>query len=134
MSCINFFCQVVGVTLELYYSKISEMPEDSKIAFYEFCVVWVGVDGEVYKETDQGVTSKAGTSKPDKVEEDKKKMKGLDTASPESSEEKGEKKEATTTGRTPLPWELLQPVLRILGHCLLGSNKNKELYEAACVA
>ncbi|KAK1354700.1 Hyccin [Heracleum sosnowskyi] len=118
--------RIVGVALELYYSKISEMPVDSKIAFCEFCVIWAGVDGEVYKETDQGIENKAETSKPEKVEEVKEKM--------EESEGKGEKREATTSGRIPLPWELLQPVLRILGHCLMGSNKNKELYEAACVA
>lgn len=106
------------------------MPVDSKIAFCEFCVIWAGVDGEVYKENDQGTENKAGTSAPNKVEEVKEKMKGVDTASSGSSEEKG----ATITGRIPLPWELLQPVLRILGHCLMGSDKNKELYEAACVA
>nr|XP_023889586.1 hyccin [Quercus suber]POE64563.1 hyccin [Quercus suber] len=37
-------------------------------------------------------------------------------------------------GRIPLPWELLQPVLRILGHCLMGNTKNKELFDAAWAA
>lgn len=109
---------------------------DSKIAFCEFCVVWAGEDGEVYRETD------GGTDETNKVEEIKEKMKGLDAdsevrndeSSSGSSKGKGETKEGISTGRIPLPWELLQPVLRILGHCLLGPNKNKELYEAACVA
>ncbi|WOG94425.1 hypothetical protein DCAR_0313721 [Daucus carota subsp. sativus] len=128
--------RIVGVALELYYSKIGEMPVDSKIAFCEFCVVWAGEDGEVYRETDEG------TDETNKVEEIKEKMKGLDAdsevrndeSSSGSSKGKGETKEGISTGRIPLPWELLQPVLRILGHCLLGPNKNKELYEAACVA
>ncbi|PON47333.1 Hyccin [Parasponia andersonii] len=33
---------IMGVALELYYNKISEMPASSKIEFYEFCVVWAG--------------------------------------------------------------------------------------------
>jgi hypothetical protein len=35
-----------------------------------------------------------------------------------------------------MPWELLQPVMRILGHCLLGPTNNKDtmLFEAASEA
>ncbi|MCD7451302.1 hypothetical protein HAX54_010921 [Datura stramonium] len=33
--------------------------------------------------------------------------------------------------RIHLPWELLQPMLRILGHCLMGDKKDEKLYEAA---
>jgi len=36
-------------------------------------------------------------------------------------------------GRIPMPWELMQPCLRVLGHCLLGCNekgkKKEELHE-----
>ncbi|CBI24369.3 unnamed protein product, partial [Vitis vinifera] len=45
-----------------------------------------------------------------------------------------EKEREVNEGRIPLPWELLQPVLRILGHCLMGPTKNKELSEAASAA
>lgn len=94
----------MGVALELYYSKIFLMPVESKIDFCEFCDVWAGQDGDMFKEesVDDG----------ENVEE-KKKGK--------------EKKE----GRIPLPWELLQPILRILGHCLLGPNNDKALFAAA---
>ncbi|GMP91910.1 hypothetical protein CsSME_00042377 [Camellia sinensis var. sinensis] len=85
--------RIVGVALELYFSKISQMPVGSKIDFCEFCVVWAGQNGDMYKD-------------------------GPD----EPSEEEG---------RIPLPWELLQPILRILGHCLMGPNKDNELHEAA---
>ncbi|KAL9391057.1 hypothetical protein Peur_014977 [Populus x canadensis] len=44
------------------------------------------------------------------------------------------KESVTKEGRVPLPWEILQPVLRILGHCLLGPKKDKELIGAACAA
>lgn len=40
--------RIVGVALELYYSRISEIPVASKIDFCDFCKVWSGVDGEMY--------------------------------------------------------------------------------------
>ncbi|KAA8536474.1 hypothetical protein F0562_028952 [Nyssa sinensis] len=36
--------------------------------------------------------------------------------------------------RIPLPWELLQPVLRILGHCLLAPLNSEDVKDAASVA
>lgn len=40
--------RIVGVALELYYSKISQMPIRSKMDFCDFCVVWAGLDGSMY--------------------------------------------------------------------------------------
>lgn len=40
--------RIVGVALELYYSKISQMPIRSKMDFCEFCVIWAGLDGSMY--------------------------------------------------------------------------------------
>ncbi|KAJ0261293.1 Hyccin [Hirschfeldia incana] len=35
-------------------------------------------------------------------------------------------------GRIPLPWELVQPMMRILGHCLMGTKvEDREVTEAA---
>ncbi|KAF2322300.1 hypothetical protein GH714_010731 [Hevea brasiliensis] len=42
--------RIVGVALELYFSKISLMPVGSKIDFCEFCEVWAGQEGDMYKE------------------------------------------------------------------------------------
>ncbi|XP_057509174.1 uncharacterized protein LOC130791869 [Actinidia eriantha] len=89
--------RIIGVALELYFSKISQMPVSSKVEFCEFCVVWAGQDGDVYRDDDDG----------------------------EIKREKKEERESGG-GRIPLPWELLQPVLRILGHCLMGPCINKE--------
>ena len=36
--------------------------------------------------------------------------------------------------RVPLPWEMLQPVLRVLGHCLLAPGVEPEIREEAGVA
>jgi len=34
--------------------------------------------------------------------------------------------------RIPLPWGLLTPVLRILGHCIVGTRVNGGVFDAAC--
>ncbi|CAH1415558.1 unnamed protein product [Lactuca virosa] len=102
--------RIIGVGLELYNSKIVEMPVQSKLDFCEFCIIWAGQDGEFYKNF------------PNDYREEKGK----------EDETKNEKQE----GRVLLPWEMLQPMLRILSHCLMGTykNKNNELHEAACRA
>ncbi|KAL4344197.1 hypothetical protein HN51_062346 [Arachis hypogaea] len=40
---------------------------------------------------------------------------------------------AAVEGRIPMPWELMQPMVRILAHCLMGpgSNKNKTVFVVA---
>ncbi|KAL5715815.1 hypothetical protein ACHQM5_017586 [Ranunculus cassubicifolius] len=94
--------RIVGVSLELYYSKIALMPVSSKIDFCKFCVVWAGQDGDMFDDSEE--------------------------------EEKNGGEQGGKKGRIPLPWELLQPVLRILSHCLLGLNKSKELKDVANAA
>ncbi|CAA6666177.1 unnamed protein product [Spirodela intermedia] len=37
-------------------------------------------------------------------------------------------------GRIPLPWELIQPSLRILGHCLMGTSDAGEVQDKAAAA
>ncbi|GJX48785.1 hyccin [Tanacetum coccineum] len=102
--------RIIGVALELYHSKIADMPVQSKLDFCEFCIIWAGQDDD---------------DNDDEKEDDQKEKVG---------ETKNEKKE----GRILLPWEMLQPILRILSHCLMGisknNKKNKELHEAACHA
>ncbi|CAI0452279.1 unnamed protein product [Linum tenue] len=92
--------RIVGVALELYYSRISQMPKDSKMEFCEFCEKWAGI------------------SRP--------KSGGSDGKAREEGEGGG--------GRIPLPWEVMQPALRILGHCIMGPSKDVQLYDAACGA
>ncbi|CAM8908084.1 unnamed protein product [Rhodiola kirilowii] len=88
--------RIVGVALELYFSRISNMPNSSNLEFCKFCTIWSGkIDPEntnmVHEENEGG----------------------------------------SEFGRIHLAWELIQPMLRILGHCLLGPNKDKELFEAS---
>ncbi|XP_058106839.1 uncharacterized protein LOC131250567 [Magnolia sinica] len=124
--------RIVGVALELYYTKISLMPVQSKIEFCEFCEVWAGQDGDMFK----GCESSTTLSGPDCIEDD---INGGDEISNEDDgttsnvmRSKSVKEECGENGgRIPLPWELLQPCLRILGHCLLGPTRSKELKKAA---
>lgn len=78
--------------------------------------MWAGQDGEMYKQFEEG-------GEKDEDEEEEGKRKELEAVSSEVVVEK----KAKVEGRVPLCWELLQPVMRILGHCLLGPNNNREV-------
>ncbi|KAI4347671.1 hypothetical protein L6164_008462 [Bauhinia variegata] len=69
----------------------------------------------MYKDADDGNTVDDNRIKDDNKIEDN------DDGKLVTVEEKVKKKE----GRIPLPWDLLQPILRILGHCLMGVNNDK---------
>ncbi|XP_065867717.1 uncharacterized protein [Euphorbia lathyris] len=157
--------RIVGVALELYFSKIANIPLDSKIDFCEFCELWAGQDGDVYKENDVVVIEEkeeeVKEEKNDVVEETDKEEGNEEkndvveeTDKEEGNEEKNDVVEKTEKeevkeekndvvakekvekkeGRIDLPWELMQPVLRILSHCLMGPQKDEKLFEAACGA
>ncbi|XP_042386994.1 uncharacterized protein LOC121978763 [Zingiber officinale] len=96
--------RIVGVALELYYNKISSMPPSSKLAFCEFCLAWV--------------------------------WQGQKTC--EAKEESGDGKEPepapARSYNVPFPWELFQPAIRIVGHCLLAPSSSEELKAVAYTA
>ncbi|CAN8252492.1 unnamed protein product [Cochlearia groenlandica] len=105
--------RIVGVALELYYSKISKMPRESKLNFCESCVNWAGQNGE----TEQSRAVIPTLSEDLWKDEENVAIGG---------------RSERDSGRIPLPWELVQPILRILGHCLLGrKEEDKEVSEAA---
>ncbi|PON98582.1 Hyccin [Trema orientale] len=102
---------IVGVALELYYNKISEMPASSKIEFCEFCGVWAG---DHHDQDDDEPDGPSGL--------------GVGNGGESGPSQLGERRSI------PLPWELLQPILRILGHCVVSCARNKEVYDAAKAA
>lgn len=111
---------ILGVVLDCYFKKISKMPVQSKVDFCEYVVCWAGQDCECRYELDDEESSMYAVS---------------------NFEEGGsEKCEAICNGsvrdgcRVPLPWEMMQPILRILGHCLLAPRIVKEVREAAAAA
>nr|GEY11023.1 hypothetical protein [Tanacetum cinerariifolium] len=76
--------RIIGVALELYHSKIADMPVQSKLDFCEFCIIWAGQDDD--------------DDNNDEKEDDQK------------GETKNEKKE----GRILLPWEMSSSCLGTL--------------------
>ncbi|XP_052204184.1 uncharacterized protein LOC127809437 [Diospyros lotus] len=125
---------IVGVALDCYYKQISQMPFWSKLDFCRFLADWAGQDCPCKSEFDNtteeeniernGFSDGIRVSEMDEVAEEM----GILAIRENSTElvPKG--------SRIPLPWELLQPVLRILGHCLLGPLNAAEVKDAAFVA
>nr|GMC77304.1 hyccin [Ipomoea batatas] len=114
--------RIVGVALELFYSKISQIPLQSKLDFCYFCKIWAGEKGIDPSEAIQ-------TGKNIKlIKENGENEENAALAG--SSNSKEEKKK----GRIILSREILQPTLRILGHCMMANHGNKDLQEAARAA
>ncbi|KAF8674364.1 hypothetical protein HU200_048194 [Digitaria exilis] len=99
--------RIVGAVLELYNGKLSHMPVSCKTDFCEFCVAWAGT--------------------PSKLDKDKPQQ--LQQPAPDAATGGAEK-----WRRVPLPWELFQPVVRIVAHCLLGPTRSDELKAQAARA
>ncbi|CAA2957655.1 beta-catenin-Tcf Lef signaling pathway component DRCTNNB1A [Olea europaea subsp. europaea] len=133
---------IVGVALDCYYKQISQMPSWSKLDFCKFTAVWAGQDcpctSDFDKKPEIFVENNHGFKNEDGFEEDQRvkfseienvtgRVKNLDIENDNS-------KDASLDARIPLPWELLQPILRILGHCLLGPLNVEEVKDAASVA
>ncbi|KAJ3684619.1 hypothetical protein LUZ61_013783 [Rhynchospora tenuis] len=112
---------IVSVALDLYYNNISLMPICSKIEFCECCIIWAGQD------------EFAGVEQLDEEEDNAKEEEEENAQEKEEEVEKKKehKQKHEKCNRVPLPWELFQSVLRILGHCLLGPMNSKELKEKA---
>ncbi|KAG7030887.1 hypothetical protein SDJN02_04924, partial [Cucurbita argyrosperma subsp. argyrosperma] len=98
---------IIGVALDCYYKQISQMPSWSKLELCRSAASWAGQDCCCKREFDKEDVETCGNNSDD-------------------SEPKG--------FRIPLPWELLQPLLRILGHCLLAPLNSQDVKDAASVA
>ncbi|XP_002526903.3 uncharacterized protein LOC8270482 [Ricinus communis] len=138
---------IVGIVLDCYFKQISQMPSWSKVELCKFATSWAGqdcvckdkLDGvkeiEVRNGTGNGYFLEGksfsngyennGYEIDDVVEEMEEKLR-FERNGNEDLESKGV--------RIPLPWEILQPLLRILGHCLLGPLNSQDVKDAASVA
>ncbi|XP_040378559.1 uncharacterized protein LOC102719287 [Oryza brachyantha] len=103
--------RIVGAVLELYLAKLALMPLSSKMDFCEFCVAWAGNHSKL-----DDKPRVASASEPEAA--------GAGAAN--TAEEKWR--------RVPLPWELFQPAMRIMAHCLLGPTNSDELKAQAARA
>ncbi|KAL6637010.1 hypothetical protein ACP70R_024582 [Stipagrostis hirtigluma subsp. patula] len=98
--------RIVGAVLELYHAKLARMPVSSKMDFCEFSAAWAGTQSKL-----------DDSDKPPRIT---------------SSDAAGGGEERWR--RVPLPWELFQPALRIVAHCLLGPAHSDELKAQAARA
>ncbi|KDP46774.1 hypothetical protein JCGZ_06562 [Jatropha curcas] len=139
---------IVGVTLDCYFKQISQMPSWSKVELCKYASDWAGqdcackdkfdVDKEIAIENgngrsggyfleDRNLSNGYGNNghEIDDVVEEMEKL-GIERDVTVDSESRGV--------RIPLPWEILQPLLRILGHCLLGPMNPEDVKDASSVA
>ncbi|XP_061350372.1 uncharacterized protein LOC133295548 [Gastrolobium bilobum] len=112
---------IVGVALHCYYSQISHMPSWSKLEFCRFSAGWAGQDCPCRTEFDPVGNDVNGEIEIEELEIEMGNLQILEA-------------EAKKGDRIPLPWEILQPALRILGHCLLGPLNSQDVKDAASYA
>ncbi|XP_050387019.1 uncharacterized protein LOC126803271 [Argentina anserina] len=138
---------IVGVALDSYYKHISQMPAWSKIDFCRFLASWAGGDDcscqrQFDCEPEIAGFLEAGNENGSEIEVEEEdgdvaeEMGQLRIEPNGSSNGVGhvEEEEESKGARIPLPWEIVQPALRILGHCLLGPLSSQEVKDAASVA
>lgn len=133
---------IIGVAFEAYYAKISQMPAASKVDACNAVAAWAGQyckcrfeldDKELEEEEGDSLgsvspmSSEADNGK--ELEDELARMRINGDSSGRNCHEEYDKE-----ARVPLPWELLQPVMRVLGHCLLAPLNPVEVRDAAAGA
>ncbi|KAK1440292.1 hypothetical protein QVD17_06117 [Tagetes erecta] len=124
---------IVGVALDCYYKQISQMPSWSKLDFCRFAADWAGQDCACKSEFDQtdGIVNSSDGIVEDGIDIENNVVENMRNLEIEDvNSDAGVAKGA----RILLPWELVQPMLRILGHCLLGPLNSNDVKDAASVA
>uniref|UniRef100_A0A0C9QU46 TSA: Wollemia nobilis Ref_Wollemi_Transcript_9669_1704 transcribed RNA sequence n=1 Tax=Wollemia nobilis TaxID=56998 RepID=A0A0C9QU46_9CONI len=142
---------IVGVALELFYRKIVDMPAAAKVEFCEFAQGWAGQHCACARKFDEeaenaaaAASNKARNPSPNgkslideigkfSIEETSANGSSHAVCSSAASDQAIDDSRAKGT-RVPLPMELLQPMLRILGHCLMGPTNPQDLKDAAASA
>uniref|UniRef100_A0ACD6A5J3 Uncharacterized protein n=1 Tax=Avena sativa TaxID=4498 RepID=A0ACD6A5J3_AVESA len=137
---------IIGVAFEAYYAKISQMPPASKVDACNAVAAWAGqycrcrfeLDDEELLEVEE--VDSAGSMSPLSTEAENGNGKVLEEEftrmriNGDSSGRNCGKEEEVREARVQLPWELLQPVMRVLGHCLLAPLNPPEVRDAAAEA
>lgn len=111
------------------------MPSWSKLDLCRFANAWAGQDCPCKSEFDQASGSEIdGFSEArdirigdDEIESVAEEMRNIGI-------QDGTVDLGFQGARIPLPWELLQPILRIIGHCLLAPLNSQDVKDAASVA
>ncbi|KAL6329307.1 hypothetical protein AAG906_016199 [Vitis piasezkii] len=123
---------IVGVALDCYYKQISQMPSWSKLDLCRFAAAWAGQNCPCKAEFDRDEDAEIdGFSEIRVLEGDE--IEGV-WRMWEIEDYGGTFQFGSRRARIPLPWELLQPTLRIIGHCLLAPLNSQDVKDAASVA
>ncbi|URD79572.1 Hyccin [Musa troglodytarum] len=122
---------IVAVALDSYYKNISSMPSRSKIDLCEFVAEWAGQDCPCRHEFDDDDENREIGGPAEEMQ--KLRIREGPNGNHCNGEEEGSRV-LRRGSRVPLPWELLQPVLRILGHCLLAPLNPQEVRDSASMA
>ncbi|XP_034701206.1 uncharacterized protein LOC117926236 [Vitis riparia] len=124
---------IVGVALDCYYKQISQMPSWSKLDLCRFAAAWAGQNCPCKAEFDRDEDAEIdGFSEIRVLEGDEVEGCVEDVGKLRIAEERSNS--GSEGARIPLPWELLQPTLRIIGHCLLAPLNSQDVKDAASVA
>ncbi|XP_031255552.1 protein MTL1-like [Pistacia vera] len=120
---------ILGTAFDCYYKQISQMPSWSQLEFCKFAAVWAGQDCDCQNRLDfEGENVNGHGHNIDDLVVDGLEKLGIE-------EKGGANGNVELKGvRIPLPWEFLQPVLRILGHCLLGPMNSQDVKDSASLA
>ncbi|KAE8667903.1 hypothetical protein F3Y22_tig00112354pilonHSYRG00087 [Hibiscus syriacus] len=147
---------IVGTTLDCYYKQVSQMPAWSKLDFCKFAAAWAGQDCPCRTKFDRDENDQHGNGNVNgnSYEHISREDSGFSNGA-KSHEEDYENDvikevvvvEMNNLGingdaenleiksvRIPLPWELLRPVVTILGHCLFGPSNSQDVKDAASFA
>lgn len=138
---------IVGGVLDCYYKVVSQMPAWSKGELCRFVAAWAGDDCPCSRSLDSGVNGYedevSGSYNVDDADGggggsgDYEIENAADLVGRMGIDDRDDNAEGTEEDggrRIPLPWEILQPVLRIMGHCLLAPVNSQEVKDAAAVA
>ncbi|KAG8090716.1 hypothetical protein GUJ93_ZPchr0011g27619 [Zizania palustris] len=130
---------IIGVAFETYYAKISQMPPASKVDACNAVAAWAGQYCKCRfeldeKELDEEEGGSLGSVSPLPSETENGKAMEEELARMRVNGDSSGRNCGEREGRVPLPWELLQPVMRVLGHCLLAPLNSTEVRDAASEA
>ncbi|XP_042493771.1 uncharacterized protein LOC122073280 [Macadamia integrifolia] len=134
---------IVAIALDCYFKQISQMPSCSKLDLCQFAAGWAGQNCPCKSELDDiaegGCYGNENFARVRVADEDEEEENDLIRDSVEGMNRLGIGEDCNESGfsrgsRVPLPWELLQPVLRILGHCLLAPLNSQDVRDAASLA
>ncbi|KAL6870895.1 hypothetical protein ACP4OV_014743 [Aristida adscensionis] len=134
---------IIGVAFEAYYSKISQMPAASKVDACNAAAAWAGQYCKCRFELDEkdmeeeegdslGSVSPMSSEAAENGKDLEEELARMRVNGDSSGRNCGE--EDLMEARVLLPWELLQPVMRVLGHCLLAPLNPVEVRDAAAAA